>query len=319
VKLPSSDLFYFLQLPWAIGRYGPWSGILPCVPSPCNIGLYLLVSAKQSLDHDPATRRYQRRMRLLAAPMVAVCAWRCFFPNLYPGRITWYDSLMCSILLHRMIATVAEVCWIAQIASALSFIGKGISHAQASCPSGSVTSSSRINYIGNLTKLAVGAIFAAEMCSDFATITNDYMGFFLEESLWAIAFLIFCPISIFLMHALRRLPADMNKANGCCSAGAFLLMTSCLTSGYLIWQMFFHVPGEYNTWRNQLATGTATDPFLKGLWSSLVERHVSRAFNVWGSGLLWLTGYFSIGVWSSIALVCSPRISLQPLAQMDAA
>ena len=36
-------------------------------------------------------------------------------------------------------------------------------------------------------------------------------------------------------------------------------------------------------------------------------RRETRAWDAWGHKLLWMTAYFTLGVWSSIALVSAPR------------
>merc|ERR1712048_1270796 len=92
-----------------------------CVVATLNIILYIIVAKTREFDEDPSMRAYQKRARALAAPYVLVCAYRTFFPNNYLSRSVWWDAFASSILLSRMMSTVSELCWIAQISSALAF------------------------------------------------------------------------------------------------------------------------------------------------------------------------------------------------------
>ena len=47
--------------------------------------------------------------------------------------------------------------------------------------------------------------------------------------------------------------------------------------------------------------------YVVPLRNSLTERHVSHDYKVWGPSLIWLTGYFTVGVWSALALTSAPR------------
>ncbi len=50
-----------------------------------------------------------------------------------------------------------------------------------------------------------------------------------------------------------------------------------------------------------------------GFWGGTVnaasERHVTHELQAWQAYLVWMTGYFSLGVWSSIALTFAPGIT----------
>ena len=73
-----------------------------------------------SCDHeDYETRAYRRTQRFLAVPFVLVCAFRAFFPTIYLFRHCFIDSPLSNILAARLLASVAEVCYVTQVSLAL--------------------------------------------------------------------------------------------------------------------------------------------------------------------------------------------------------
>jgi len=255
----------------------------------------------QKLSKVDALQRYQKTMRLLAGPFVLVCAWRAAFPNIYASRVTWYDSMLCSIFISRMMATVAEVCWVTQICMALSHVDHGL---RIALPT---QLSSLHRYTQVVAKVSVGCICVAELCSDFGTITKSGLGFLLEETLWGVAFTLLLPAFMHLTLALRKLPREARTGQKC-SATVFARSSMLVIFGYLVWQWSCHVPDLYRSWQTQLEDNVQYYSFGPGVWDALTERHASRSFDTWKPVLLWLIGYFSLGVWTSLALMCAPTV-----------
>merc|ERR1719240_1547419 len=111
-------------------EFWPWWAVIwytfMCTAGACNVLAFCIVFSRQTPSIDKQVRWYQWWMRWLAVPVVFVCTWRSVFPNLYPGRYTWYDTWLCSILFARMLATIAEIALVVQIALALTFIDRGV-------------------------------------------------------------------------------------------------------------------------------------------------------------------------------------------------
>jgi hypothetical protein len=66
-----------------------------------NSCLYLRMRCKAVWVDDRDTRSYQIKMFNLAGPFVFACFWRGAFPNIYAPRITFFDTILCSILIGR--------------------------------------------------------------------------------------------------------------------------------------------------------------------------------------------------------------------------
>ena len=99
------------------------------------------------------------------------CAFRSFVPRGDIERIVLIDSWVSSILLGRSVATIAELCFVAQWSLILHEIGKYTLNKKTF----------------KISKIILPIILLAEIFSWFACITKNYMGTVIEESLWAIA------------------------------------------------------------------------------------------------------------------------------------
>lgn len=283
---------------WAI----TWYAVM-CFLGVFNMIVYLVLCQGLKRSSDALTAKYQRVQCLLAGPFIFVCTWRCFFPNLYEDRITWYDSWLCSIGMTRMAASVAELCWIAQVAIAIAFM-----HKELTIVYHGNTSTFWTCYTHFATYGFVLVIFCAECCSDYATVTKDNLGFALEETCWGIAFTILLPAAFRLVFAFRTLPAASVRQGGCCSAWVCVVVISCLSTAYLIWQWTMHVPPLWGLWFKQIRDGVQPLSFIEGMKDALFTYNTTHDYEIWSGSLVWLTGYMSGSVWSSLLLVGAPRI-----------
>ncbi len=70
--------------------------------------------ARRKANVDPAVYSFQRWQLLLSAVYVLGCAFRAIVPRADVQRIGLFDSWVSSVLVGRSVATVAELCFIAQ-------------------------------------------------------------------------------------------------------------------------------------------------------------------------------------------------------------
>ena len=102
------------------------------------------------------------------------CAFRSFLPRADVQRICLFDTWLSSVVIGRSVATVAEVCFVAQWAIVLHQLGT---------MTGAET-------VLNAAWVIVPLIVIAECCSWYAVLTKNYLGNAIENSLWAVAFFI---------------------------------------------------------------------------------------------------------------------------------
>ncbi len=112
----------------------------------------------------------RRLQLLLSAVYVFGCAFRSAFPVFDVPRICLHNSWLSSVIVGRSVATVAELCFVAQWALMLH---------EASRASRSA--------VGRISSLAVVPLIAlAEACSWYSVLTTSNLGHIMEESIWSL-------------------------------------------------------------------------------------------------------------------------------------
>mmetsp|Transcript_54129 Transcript_54129/g.150579 ORF Transcript_54129/g.150579 Transcript_54129/m.150579 type:complete len:369 (-) Transcript_54129:33-1139(-) len=294
---------------WAIVWYPAM-----CVVATLNIVAYILVIVVLGADpaeEDRAVRAYKRRMLVLAAPYVLVCAWRTYFPNQYESRHVWWDTPLSSILLARTMATIAELSWIAQLASALAFCSDQV-HRETHRTSTS-NGCSWNAYAQVSARLMFIFICVAECCSFAATISLSNLWFAIEESLWGLAYLITWPAFVHLLYAAQGSRQDQRCCVGRGYVGLYALLASIFCFFYVPWVAILDVPPYWEAYQQQLREGFSFLPFWEGVKDALVKRVVTHSWEAWGpllSNMIWRATYFGPNVWASILLAFAPRLSM---------
>ncbi len=111
-------------------------------------------------------------MLLLCAAYVFGCAFRSVLPRADVQRICLFDTWLSSVLVGRSVATVAEICFVAQWAIILHQLA-GITESDA---------------VLNVAWIIVPLILIAECFSWYAVLTTNFLYNAIENSLWAVAF-----------------------------------------------------------------------------------------------------------------------------------
>jgi hypothetical protein len=161
---------------------------------------FLLVVSSINVVFWLSLNRYLRRITLrfellvfLSAAYVFGCAFRAILPRADVQRICLFDTWLSSVFLGRSVATIAEICFVTQWAIILRHLA-GTAE--------SITAR-------NIANAIVPLIVLAECCSWYAVITTSYLGNTLENSLWAVTFLL---IAVALLLLLDRFAGTMRLA-----------------------------------------------------------------------------------------------------------
>src|SRR5246127_2993550 len=213
-----------------------WWGFLTLV-SGANIAVWFaLYSALHSEAPVTLGRSDVEPMLLLCAAYVFGCAFRSILPRADVQRICLFDTWLSSVFVGRSVATVAEVCFAAQWMIILSRLG-GMAGAETTL---------------NIAWVIVPLIVIAEVCSWYAVLTTNYLGNAIENSIWAVAFLV---IGIALC---RLLP----EFNGPVRLALIIAITGIV--GYLAFLVTVDVPMYLGRWRTGHPNGK-----LLGLFEGL--------------------------------------------------
>jgi len=252
-----------------------WWGFL-LVVSAANIALFLLLHShfrKGTLNPVRETIRFEI-LFLLCAAYVFGCAFRSVLPRADVQRIVLFDTWLSSVLVGRSVATVAEVCFAVQWAIVLRHLAN-------------LTNSDTAR---NISNVIVPLILLAEFCSWYAVITTSYLGHAVENSIWAVAFLL---IAGALLRLLPRFNGIVQFAIGSAVIGI---------SGYLLFLCIVDVPMYFNRWQADVTSGKELFGLLAGLHDVSTRWAVTHDIAQWKDEIAWMSLYFSMAVWSSLAL-----------------
>mmetsp|Transcript_21774 Transcript_21774/g.51172 ORF Transcript_21774/g.51172 Transcript_21774/m.51172 type:complete len:177 (+) Transcript_21774:41-571(+) len=151
-------------------------------------------------------------------------------------------------------------------------------------------------------------IVLAECFSCTGTITTNSLWFTLEEGSWIVSFTLVTPCAFVLSWRclqLRKL-AKSDLAWTSARVFSFGLLLCCIA--YVPWGWASDVPNNLARYRHETARHQHYMSFKDGLNDAACHWVVSRDWDVWKPYLLWMSAYFTAGVWSSISLCFAPRI-----------
>jgi hypothetical protein len=241
----------------------------------------LLVRRKETLHQEAYTIR--RLQLLLSAVYVFGCAFRSFLPVYDIPRLTLAHSWLANAFVGRSVATCAELSFVAQWAVMLHQTHRA--------------TGSRIARWSALCVLPL--IVVAEMCSWYSVLTTANIGHVVEESLWGVsaALLVISIVSILPRCELHWRPV--------------LYLAGATVLAYVVYMFTVDVPMYWTRWLSDQAHNRHYLTLMQGVLDA-AERHVvSHRWSDWKSEVTWMSLYFSIAVWISIALVHAPVPTLQ--------
>ncbi len=251
-----------------------WWGFLTLVAS-ANVALWFLLHLKFRKRPSAGLAVFGiELMLLLSAAYVFGCAFRSVLPRADVQRICLFDTFLSSVLVGRSVATVAELCFAAQWAIILRLLGR-LAKADATVAASSVI---------------VPLIVVAECCSWYAVLTTSYLGNAVENSIWAVAFLV---VAIGLCRLLPEFNGPVRLGLAAAIAGI---------AGYLVFLATIDVPMYLARWQLELAGGDKLLGFLQGLHDVGTRWVVTHDFAQWKDEMAWMSLYFSAAVWASLAL-----------------
>jgi hypothetical protein len=232
----------------------------------------------------------RRLQLLLSAVYVFGCAFRSAFPVFDVPRICLHDSWLSSVIVGRSVATVAELCFVGQWALMLR---------EASRASRSV--------LGRISSLAVVPLIAlAEACSWYSVLTTSNLGHVAEESIWSLAAALMVTS---IMVTWPRSKATRHPALvACCVAGV----------AYVGFMLLVDVPMYWSRWIADESIGRPYMSIVQGVHDVASRWVVSYRWQDWKSEVVWMSLYFSVAVWLSIALIHAPVLrEFQPRNRSD--
>lgn len=264
---------------------------LLCAVSLINVlGLALSVPAlKRRGGSLPSDIYASRRLQLaLSTAYVLGCAYRSVLPVYDVQRLCLVDSWMSSVMVGRSVATIAELCFVAQWALLLHELSRATG-----------------SKFGRSTASAIVPLIAvAEVFSWYSILTTSNFGHIVEESLWGVS-------AALLVASLFPIWSRATSA-----LRPYLLFCGVAGTAYVCYMFSVDVPMYWSRWIADEANGRAYLGVLQGAFDASQRWVVSHQWQDWQSEVVWMSLYFSVAVWLSIALVHAPFLErrLQPIA-----
>jgi hypothetical protein len=257
-----------------------------CVISAVNV-LALSYSARvlwQKQGLMPADVYASRKLQLLlSAGYVLGCAYRSALPVFDVQRICLVDSWLSSVIVGRSVATVAELCFVTQWA----LLMREVSRVTQSRP-------------GQLASFAVlPLIVVAETCSWYSVLTTSNIGHVIEESLWGVS------AALLVASLLTLWPRSHPRLR-------LMVLAMCLTGiAYVAFMFLVDVPMYWARWVADEASGRHYLSLTQGVLDTSGRWIVSQQWHVWKGEVIWMSLYFSLAVWLSIAFIHTPALKRQ--------
>lgn len=246
-----------------------------------NVVAWALVArhARRRLRADAETWWERRPHVWLSGAFVLGCAFRSVVPRADVQRICLHDMWLSNVAVGRSVATIAELCFMAQLSLYLRETGRATGDRLA---------------VG-LSRAILPVIAVAETCSWYAVLTTNYLGNVLEESLWALAASLLLAGGFSLYPRARAL---VKATLGACMVFA---------AAYVAFMVRVDVPMYLARWRADTAAGRRYLSLGEGLQDLLTRWVPTWRWGDWHDEIPWMTLYFSLAVWMSIGLVVAPR------------
>jgi hypothetical protein len=194
-------------------------------------------------------------------------------------------------MVGRSVATVAELCFVAQWALLLHKVSK-----DHGCRFGVV-----------VAWMLVPMIVVAEVCSWYAVLTTRYIGNAIEESIWATSACLLIISAVLLWSRCR---------NG---YRPFLAAAMLLGVAYVAFMLTVDIPMYTSRWLADEAAGRTYLTLSQGFEDAWTRWKVTFDWEEWRTEIPWMSLYFSVAVWCSLALVHAPWHHAKPDSEPHAA
>ena len=221
------------------------------------------------------TNGYRSQQLVLSGLFVGACAFRSFLPRVDLERMCLWDSPLSSVIVGRTVATLAELCFAWQCALLLF---------KLSAQTGSLV-------IGTIGLTVLPIIIVAELACWFAVATLNNIGHAVEEMLWSIMVsLVAIGLVTYWRHMGGTPPMWVPIGLSACAGTAALIIV-------------VDIPLYIKRWRIAKRAGLRYLRVAEGLKDAVVRRRVTQTSDDWREELLWMSLYFSAGVWVSLGVI----------------
>lgn len=254
-----------------------WLGL--CLSTCLNVALWLFL-AYRVFGGAPAKSTSAARWQLwLSGVYVAGCGFRSVLPRVDVQRFVLFDTWWSNVVLGRTAATAAELSFVAQWALLLFAVGRFVDS----------------KFARAVALCVVPIIALAQIFSWCAVLTTNFFWHMLEESLWAL-------VAVALVAAVLL---ARRKAQG--ALKFVLALVAMAGASYVAFMVLIDVPMYASRWLADTAASKSYLSLSTGLSDAASRWITTGSIEDWREEMPWLTLYFSVAVWVSLANVYATR------------
>lgn len=245
-----------------------WSAL--CCAALLNTAAWIYSARRLAGASLPDDIAKTRRLLLwLSAIYVLGCGFRSVLPMIDVPRFCLHATPVSLIFVGRSVATIAELAFVAQWALLMR-------------EAGAVRAG----------RMVLPLIAGAEVLSWVAVLTRNDLFHALENSTWTLA----AAFAVSFLASRWRHEGSTGRQVILAAAGAAAV--------YIVFMVAYVVPMYLGRWH----TGQETLSFAQGFAEIVRPCVVQRDWALWWQDAAWLTPYFTICVWFSIALAHVPSL-----------
>ncbi len=142
----------------------------------------------------------------------------------------------------------------------------------------------------------VPMLVGAELFSWLAVLSRNNLFHAVENSLWTLSAALAAVGMVFLWNAY----GERGKR--------FILAVAVCAAGYVAFMLSYDVPMYLGRWQAGIPVGTNYPSFGEGFSQLIAKCTVERDWARWWQDAVWLSSYFTMAVWISIALSQVPSL-----------
>ena len=257
------------------------------------VSLFNVALLTRTLYHYHFYQQKSWTYRSIAAVIfTCVCGYRSILPRVDVPKLCWFNTPLNWIFYGRLAACFAELAWTYQFCALLRTVGKSLRTLGS-------RGSTSVYTLGNVVMTMA---ILAECCSWTNLITTNNLYAVYEQGLWSLMFLLlggcFC---VLLSKWDIQAGGDIQAGDAGKKFQYQMLVVLLLGMGV---EQGYESLGLYlPRYKNDQANHVVYNGTLLGLFSC---KTVSKEIAVWSGDFLWMCGYFSIAVWSSIWMAVAP-------------
>jgi hypothetical protein len=251
----------------------------------CFNFVLLILASRRATSFPPK----ERTIMIAAASLFTLtCAYRAILPRLDVSRQCWFDSPANWTIFGRFFACWAEIGWATQMGLMLRRLAI---HLQEH----SIISKLECRRSQQACVAVIAIACFAECWSWTNLITESDLFSTVEQALWCVLFLV---VGAGMLVLLRKLSKSQRPISY--SVFAVLVILMGVQQGYEAFGLYFV------RFLDEQRAGVPFQGFIAGLSKLASCATVTKDIHDWQDDFPWMTGYFSVGVWSSLWLAVAP-------------